>query len=85
MEENKVRNLTPWQWVGLGLGTAFVSLIPIIGLIAILGGYLYAAFSDSLKDHVIQNYAKGALINMLIFFFVFLIFGASIIAAAGVY
>ena len=63
-----VKNMTAWQWVGLGIGSAIVAMIPIIGLFAILIGYIYVAFSNDFKDHVLQNYAKGALIQMVIAF-----------------
>ena len=67
-------NMTPWQWVGLGFGSALVSLIPILGPLALLVGYLYVAFSDSWKDHVLQNYAKGTLIIIAIYLVITLIF-----------
>ena len=69
-----MQNMTPGQWVGLGLGTALVAMIPLLGPLAIIVGYLYVAFSDSWKDHVLQNYAKGALIQMAISIVLILIF-----------
>ena len=69
-----MQNMTPWQWVGLGFGSALVSLIPLLGPLAIIVGYLYVAFSDSWKDHVLQNYAKGTLIIIAIYLALALIF-----------
>ena len=79
-----MQNMTPGQWVGLGLGTALVAMIPFFGFLAIVIGYLYVAFSDSWKDHVLQNYAKGALINMAIMFVLMLLFWGSFVAAYNI-
>ncbi len=73
--------MTPWQWVGLGLGTALVAMIPFIGLLAILVGYLYVAFSKDWENHVLQNYAKGALINIAITIVLCIVFWGSFSAA----